>query len=602
MNRLSKLSLFALGMLVVAACGKFEGALVSVSPKPLEVHADTIQATVKATIQPKKESNVRDDVTYYATFVIKDTLGTGSQYTVGNATMNGADYPNIEEQGAAATEKIITAYDEGMNGRQLVAVARYERKGKSEDLPQIFLTECCITTSRLLYVMEGDDAKEAVMAMARSGEGVATFGYDYTQSIPVNMDAEFQFPKNVWKIQKDEYDQEDITAIGEFLASGYTATNINLEGFASPEGPYARNQFLSVQRSEVVQDWLIAQLKEAGYDNYLDSNFFSISTTSEDWEGFKSNLDQTEYSAEVKTQIVEIVASGLEEDEKEAQIMALVGGKNQVEFILAPLRRTTIMLTGAQEGRSDEEIQAMVEAFNNGDISGDSLRKAFGQEEFLYAVSMVDDEETRVSLLQEYVKAYPDDHRGHNNLAVEHMKSGDMDSAYDHLRQANQNKPNDPNILNNMAMVQAARGDMEGALATAESSYDVNPTPVAAFFLGTEAHQRARYSRASSYFEEAEDFPGASYNEGLSKLLNSDLAGAKASLEEANESTDVAAEKAWGQYVLAIVGARSGDTDLMITNLTLSVKNNSEMAARAASDLEFKSYWGTAEFQAATKP
>ena len=44
-----------------------------------------------------------------------------------------------------------------------------------------------------------------------------------------------------------------------------------------------------------------------------------------------SSVNSLPYDADVKSQILEIISAGLSEDEKEKQIMALVGGKQKVE-------------------------------------------------------------------------------------------------------------------------------------------------------------------------------------------------------------------------------------------------------------------------------
>lgn len=583
--------------LALISCGSLEGLRVNVSPNPLEVHADTIKASVKGSVPPK--SGFKKEGAYTGKFVIKDTTGAGGdKFSVGSVSITYAQFPEIVEQGAVTTSNIVARYDPKMDGKYLVVENGYVRKGKTYDLGDIAemkLAPCCITTSQLIRDTDYAFGEDGMRGLA---DAMRSFPNDYKQSVAVERNAVFQFPKDIWKIQNNEYKKEDIVAIGEFIKAKYNTTKIRLEGFASPEGPYARNQFLAINRLKEVQKWLMEQLKAAGYEAYLDSSFFETATTSEDWEGFKANLDQTSYPEETKRQIIEIVSAGYDEDEKEARIMALVGGKNRVENILAPLRRTTIIMYGTIDARSPEATDALARGFLSGEVSSDSLRKSYQQEEYLFAAERLKDAKEQEKLMAEYVKAYPDDYRGYNNLGILAVKNGNPEQAYEYFQQANKKKPNDPAIINNMARVQMMRGKPEDAVANARGSYEIVATPEAAYVLGVDHAKRGRYTESAKMFDEAGSLKGSKYNAGLVKMLANDVAGAKSSFEAAIAQD---ANDAWAHYGLAILGARNGDTNLMVQNLRNAVDKDKTLGAKAEKDLEFRSYWENADFKAAVK-
>lgn len=594
MNRVPHVLAAGAVALGLVGCGTFEGARVNVSPNPLEVHADTVKASIKGSIPP--ESGFKKGGAYTGALVLKDTTGTRSdKFGVGTVVLTSDQFPDIAKEGAVTSTNIVTRFDPKMDGTYLVAENRYERKGKITDLPDFNLAPCCITTSRLIRTSEYAFGADGTRGLA---ESIQTFPYDYKQEVGVQRDAKFQFPKNIFKIQKDQYKNEDIIAIGEFIKAKYNATKVDIQGFASPEGPFARNQFLSLNRLRDTQKWLIEELKAAGYESYLDSNFFSISTTDEDWDGFKANLDQTSYPEETKRQIIEIVSAGYDEDEKEARVMALVGGKNRVEAILAPLRRATIRMFATIQARTPAETDALARGFLSGSVSSDSLKKAFQQEEYFFASSRMSDTKDQEKLMAEYTKAYPDDFRGYNNLGVLAAKNGKPDQAFEYFSEANKRKPNDPKILNNMAKTQMMRGKPEDAVVNARGSYNIQATPEAAYVLGVEHGQRARYTEAAKMFDEAGDVKGAKFNAGLVKLLANDVAGSRASFEAATKQDP---NDALAYYGLAILGARNGDTNLMVTNLRQAVDKDAKLGEKAEKDLEFKSYWNSAEFKAAVK-
>ncbi|MCS7073676.1 MAG: hypothetical protein NZ108_04330, partial [Bacteroidia bacterium] len=428
-NRLLAVSLVCMGLW---GCKGFKGATVTVNPNPLEVHADSIKFSVKATIAPK--SGFKKGGNYSGEVAIKSAGGT---YSLGTTSISQTKFPDIKKNGASVSMDIQKPFEDGMNPGKLVAIGKYERKKKVKDLPEMEIGQCCITTSRLVY--ENDQ----YLYLSQN--------HTYQKVVPYNLDARFQFPKNVFDLQPGEFEKSEIRQIGEFLTKRYVASSITIVGFASPEGPFKRNQFLSVSRSREVQKWLIEQLKKEGYNNYLDSTFFKISTTSEDWDGFLSNLRSMNFPEDVNSKIVEIVSAGYEEDIKEKKIMALVGGAKKVEEILAPLRRATIRLEGFEPRRTDAQIDSVVQAFLSG-RNTQPLSAAFQKEEWVYAMSRVTDVEAKKKLLREFVKTYSDDYRILNDLGVYSLQENKVDEGFDYLTKANKAKPNDYVILNNLGV------------------------------------------------------------------------------------------------------------------------------------------------------
>ena len=371
-----------------------------------------------------------------------------------------------------------------------------------------------------------------------------------------------------------------------------------IEGFASPEGPYKRNVELSVNRSKQVQDWLIEQLKEAGYENYLDTSFFEISVTNEDWDGFKARIQSQPYSQDVKNQIVQLVSAGLDPNDLEKHVMALVGGKDRVENIVAPLRRATIKMEGYEARRTDEEIDRIAIEFVRGSFEG-SLKETFEKEEWLYAISRQDKIRAKKALLEAFRDAYPSDPRAFNDLGVIALLQSDLDAGMNYLDKAYKLNKSDNSILNNLGVAYLKNGKYTNAQTVLENSIGAGSTPEANFNLGVVLEKMARYNLAIGKFNNAGDLKGATYNAGLCKLLMGNLTGARNTLEEAVKKTgDDMAEP---YYALAIAGARGKDASLMGKNLRKACQINSAMKDKARKDLEFRNYYTSTEFKVATE-
>lgn len=579
---MKRLAIYALSLLALPAvwsCKSFQGAQVTVRPNPLEVHADSVAFTVRTVVPP--QSGIKKGGTYRGQLVIRNGSNT---FQMSQVNVAYEQYPNIKKQGATLSASASQPFQEAMDGGMLTAVNRYERRGKVVELPNIELAPCCITTSRLVcesFQLVGSE-------------------HEYQSQVPVTLEAKFQFPQNVGALQPTELQKAEIRAIADFLTRRYTATRISISGFASPEGPLRRNTELSIQRSREVRDWLMTQLRENGYTSQLDSNFFNITTTAEDWAGFKANLDRTNYPEEVKRQIIEIISAGYNEDEKERKIMALVGGAVEVEFILAPLRRATIRLEGTNAAHSDGQIAQFVGDFAAGRKSGAELQQFFSnKEELLFAALGQQDRAAKKKLLTEFTRIYPDDFRGYNLLGVLAIEDGLVDEALDFLSIADRKNPNNHAVLNNLGVVYAMKRNYAEAMTRLQTSYSAKNSAQAAFNMGVILEKRAQYGQASDMFEMARDLPCANYNAGLCKLLMGDLAGAKADLENAIRSDR---DRALNYYVLAIVGARSADNNLLLLNIKRAVQLDNVLTDKAGRDLEFRRYFDNAEFQVALRP
>lgn len=562
----------ALVTLGFSSCKLFKGAAVNCSPDPIEVHADSIKFELKASVPPK--SGMKKGGTY---------IGEGKigGVSVGKIVFSSEKYPNVKKTGIDTTIRFHRAYEDKMDGNSLLIKQDYERKGKTFELPDVEnLCECCITTPRLVY----------------EGTYMLYSEHNYQKEVRAERKAQFGFPKDVFEIQENQYNKGDIVAIGDFLKKKYKTDKVIIEGFASPEGPYKRNIDLSVNRSKEVQAWLTMKLKEAGYESYLDSSFFDIRVTYADWDGFKQSIQSQPYSQDVKSQIVSLVSAGLDPDQLETKIMQLVGGKDKVEHILAPLRRATIYMEGYEPRRTDAEIDKIAVDFTSGNFSG-NLKDTYEKEEWMYAISRMPKPAKKKMLLEAYRDAYPSDPRVFNDLGVISILQGESEAGMNYLEKAYKLNTKDHAIQNNIGVAYIKNGKYRDAKSSLEGSLAAKTTAEANFNMGVVLEKMARYNMAVEKFNAASSLQGAYYNAGLCKMLMGDVNGAKNSLNEAIKQTGE--KMAMPYYVLAIAGARSKDPSVMGVNLRKAVTIDPSLKEKARKDLEFRNYFTNTEFKSA---
>lgn len=97
-----------------------------------------------------------------------------------------------------------------------------------------------------------------------------------------------------------------------------TPKGIMLKGYASPEGSYASNDRLSDNRVKALRDYIRSK-------NDFPQSFFALENEPEDWAGFKAQL-VADSEVPARDEVLGIIDSDLQPDQKEAKLRALKGG------------------------------------------------------------------------------------------------------------------------------------------------------------------------------------------------------------------------------------------------------------------------------------
>lgn len=109
---------------------------------------------------------------------------------------------------------------------------------------------------------------------------------------------------------------------------------VSMTGYASPDGPYPKNDELAYKRTLALRDYL------QSIRTYRELSF-STASVAEDWEGLKAALEASDIA--YREEFLMILATNLLPDEKEERMKCLDGGKAYDILrreLLPPLRRT----------------------------------------------------------------------------------------------------------------------------------------------------------------------------------------------------------------------------------------------------------------------
>ena len=198
-------------------------------------------------------------------------------------------------------------------------------------------------------------------------------------------------------------------------------------------------------------------------------------------------------------------------------------------------------------------------------------------EELLYAATLTSDMNEKLRIYKECERVHPSDWRGANNVGIIHFMQNRMAEAEASFQKANSTTDN-PVSTNNLAVIARQKGDRKKALEMLKKSGAAGPD--VKYNMGLIDIQNGNYGSASTNFGSTN-----SMNAALAKVLGGDAAGAQRILEAAPDK-----DSATSHYLMAILGARQNNGDMVRNHLAQAVAKNPDYAAKAKKDLEFRAF------------
>jgi Flp pilus assembly protein TadD len=183
-----------------------------------------------------------------------------------------------------------------------------------------------------------------------------------------------------------------------------------------------------------------------------------------------------------------------------------------------------------------------------------------------------------------YMDKYPNDWAGRNNYAALLLQKGQYEEANTMFEALHNEFRNNDTIHNNLGVAKRhlrKYNEAKEHYTTAASGGVKENNNLGILYI-----KYGDYASSVSSFEADR----CDYNVALAYTLNGDYETAKRKIECIEDKTaDV-------YYLRAIIGARSGDKELMTTSLTRAVQMDASLRDLAKEDLEFRKYNTTSEF------
>lgn len=549
----------ALAAISLSSCSKL-GNLgadnFKVTPTPLEAVGGEVPATINGTF-PVKYMKKKAVVTVTPVLKYNGKEVAGQSATFQGEKVEDNNTSISYKLGGTYTMKTTFAYESGMEQSDLYA--RFDAKlGKKKvSVPEVKIGYGVVTTSELLGRCIGSastaqDAFQRVIEQKHEANikfliGQANLRTSELSSVSI---------QDLVKILKEINDMQEERAL----------QGIDVSAYASPDGAYNINEKLAERRQNVSADYVRQQMKKAKVNGDVNVRY-----TAEDWDGFQELVSKS--NLQDKDLILRVLSMYQDPEEREQQIRNMSSVYTEIASGIMPeLRRARLMVNYEVIGRSDDQILDQY----NADPSKLSV------DELLYGANeLVEDDATRKQWYQTTTRLYPNDYRAYNNLAKLALQDGDEAAAKAYLAKAKAVDTKAPEANANMALIALKDDDKQAAqtyMSQASGSDTFND------IMGQLNIANGNYSAAAANLQNSKTNAAA-----LAQILNKDYASANRTL------ANVQKPDATTSYLKAIVGARTGDSGVVKSNLQAAISQDASLGERAMKDLEFSNYRSVVE-------
>jgi len=400
-------------------------------------------------------------------------------------------------------------------------------------------------------------------------EIVAVADHGYKEIEVVSETATIYFLVNKSNIRTTEKSDDDVKKLQEFIKQGYKTESFVVKSSASPEGTEKINTELSDDRKNSTLTYAKYLLKRLKADGSNDDDNYNLSSAGADWTGFNKLVENS--SIVEKNTILSLTDRNKKKSQKEKgellQDMAEVYDALEGD-VLQYLRKSEITINSYLPKKTREEI-LLLSTTNPSELS---------IEELLYSATLTENSANSISIYNKVIELH-NDWRAYNNIAVSYLNTADVENAMIYLQKAKNNGgENESSVLTNLGIVASWNGDLNKAQKLFDQANTSNYNKATLNLRMGDYRSSTRYYRGNN-----------TYNATLANILNG------------NNNSTCSENTAACYYLNAIAGARSGNEEVLFTNLEKAISADESYKTEALTDLEFSNYTEHEKFISLTK-
>ena len=547
------LPLVALLVLAFSSCSK----MGELSPDYFTTNPEVLEAVggkVPVTITGKfPEKYFKKNATVEVTPVLRWEGGEakGQPATFQGEKVQGNDQTISYKTGGTYTMKASFDYVPEMAKSELYLDFKIKKGKKEYTIPPVKIADGVIATSELPTVNSANaayapDAFQRIIKQAKEAQIMFLIQQANLRASELKSDSLKAFHKQVVAVAGD--------------TKNYKLNNIEISAYASPDGGVELNTTLAENRQNNTEKYMNQQLKKGKIETEVDAKY-----TAQDWDGFQELVSKS--NIQDKDLILRVLSMYSDPEQRETEIKNISSVyKTLADEILPQLRRARLTANYDVIGRSDEEINA---AF-------DTDAKVLSNDELLYAATLTNDNARKEAIYKKTVELYPNDYRAYNNLGMMAYANGDLATAENYFKQAASKSSNAAEVNTNLGLIELTKGNVANAETYLSKSTGANTANEA---LGNLYIKQGQYDRAVQAFGDTKTNSAA-----LAQILAKDYNKAKSTLS-AVKNPD-----AYTNYLMAVVGARTNNADLVKSSMDKVKQQDAALAAKAQNDREFAKY------------
>ena len=539
----------------ITGCSKkmnqFAADYFTTNPNPLELVGTSVPATVTGNIPPK--FFIKDATVTVTPVLVYDSYQTTSAPVSFQGEKVRGNNPVISnKEGGIVTIPADFPYTPEMIKSELYLDFAVAQGNKQYALPRVKIAEGVISTAAFAT------AESVVPAIAPD---------KFQRIINEKYTADIRFLINQANIRPVELKSAQMKAFNQDLASVNSDTSkvikeINISSYASPDGSYDFNTKLAERREINTTSYVENQLKK---DKIKEFGELTAQFTPEDWEGFQKLVSQS--NIQDKQLILSVLSMYKDPEQREREIRNLSSVFETLETEIMPqLRYSRITASVDVIGKSDAEINKLF----------DTNPSALTVDEMLYAATLTNNLARRKAIYQAVTKYYPNDFRGYNNLGAVQYQEKDFAAAQVSFKRAEKLSPNNPEVQMNLGLLAMVNNDYAAANRYFGNAGGLSDLGNA---LGVYYIKEGDVAAAVKAFGNSK-----TNNAAIAQILAKDYSKANTTL------SSVPTPDATTYYLLAVVGARTNNSQMVTSNLRQAIQLDKNYAARAANDIEFSNF------------
>lgn len=556
---------------------------IAASPEILENKGNTVTVTIEAEFPPKyfhKKTvmNITPVLVYE-----KGETELPSMNFIGEKVSGDGIVVSKKYGGAFSYTVTIPYKDEMYNSLLIVEPIVYKFKESVHHNQKAIKDEESYALCNAFLVAEGvintaqhidKSALKTAYATPETNQKIMTDNGDIY--FMVNSDAiNWSVPLN--KNMQNKTAVHDLTS---HIMKGWNINNIEIIGWASPEGPLSYNKSLSNKRAKMTEDFLKKRLEtlsaqknpHVSYTNVNDIKFITQGKGA-DWDGLMMAIENSNIKDK---QVIINTLKKQSPEERVAQLNKYMKQYPEFEKSIFPsLRRTIVKVNTIEPSMSDEQITKACT----------SNPKSLSCDQMMYAASLVKELKNKEMIYLTAIETYPNCPEPYCNAGAVAIEKGNHKHAKHLLNQAVEIDDLLSEAYNNLGIIAIFENDYK----TAEEFFK----QAKALGLNTNYNEgvvqinKGNYNKAIKLM--TKDNPNCDYNVALAQTLDK-----KYTIAE--ETVKCLEENGKTLYLQAIIAARTKDVEKSLKHLAKAIKKDSKIRNIAKTDMEFAYMQDTPEF------